>query len=37
LTVNPERMQANIAVEGDIGSAEALVDRALAHYRESAA
>ena len=34
LKVNPERMQANIAVEGDIGSAEALVDRALAHYRE---
>jgi hypothetical protein len=29
-------MRANLVVEGDIGSAEALVDRALADYRESA-
>jgi 3-carboxy-cis,cis-muconate cycloisomerase len=36
LRVNADRMQANLTVEGDIGSAEALVDRALAHYRENA-
>jgi 3-carboxy-cis,cis-muconate cycloisomerase len=35
LRVNPERMQANLTVEGGIGSAEALVDRALAYYGES--
>ena len=35
LEVNAGRMQANITIEGDVGSAEALVDRALAYYRES--
>jgi 3-carboxy-cis,cis-muconate cycloisomerase len=36
LRVDEDRMRANLAVEGDPGSAEALVDRALAHYREGA-
>jgi 3-carboxy-cis,cis-muconate cycloisomerase len=34
LQVDAERMRANLAVEGDTGAAEQLVDRALAHYRE---
>lgn len=36
LRVDTERMKANLAVAGDIGSAELLVDRALAHYRQRA-
>ena len=29
LTVDPERMRANLAVEGDLGSAQTFIDRAL--------
>jgi 3-carboxy-cis,cis-muconate cycloisomerase len=32
LEVDPERMRANLAVDGDVGSAGALVDRALAAH-----
>ena len=35
LRVDAERMAANVAIgDGDLASAEALVDRALAHYRD---
>ena len=36
LRVDTGRMRTNLAVEGDVGAAEAQVDRALAHYREQA-